>query len=120
MKKKALERGVQWADMVADAGADWTACALCGARLKRPNLERHYAQTHPGQKPQMGRVPRAPGADPRVLLAFTGVYALVAGTLILLLFLLRSGGLNMRTDVFLGFFLLVLVVALGMTLGAEK
>lgn len=108
--------------MVADTAADWATCGLCGARVKGANLERHHTQVHPGEKAE-ARGREATGGL-RVLLSFAGVYALVAGSLIFFLALLvqwsRTGSLNMRTDHLLFFLLFVSVVAVGMTLGAEK
>lgn len=108
--------------MVADAAADWATCALCGARVKEANLGRHYTQVHPGEKPQAQR--REGSGNLRVQLSFAGVYALVAGSLIFFLALLiqwsRTGNLGLRSDLLLFFLLFVSVVAVGMTLGAEK
>lgn len=108
--------------MVTEPGADWATCDLCGAHVKEANLERHHSQVHPGEKPEVRR--RESGGSLRVFISFAGVYALVAGSLIFFLALLvqwsRTGSLNLKTDVFLTFLLFVSVVAVGMTLGAEK
>ncbi|MEM3086865.1 MAG: hypothetical protein QXO51_00140 [Halobacteria archaeon] len=108
--------------MVVETGADWATCGLCGARLKGANLERHYAQVHPGEKPETLR--REAAGSLRVQLSFAGVYALVAGSLIFFFALLtqwsRGGSLNLQVELFLPFLLFVSVVAVGMTLGADK
>lgn len=108
--------------MVVETGADWATCGLCGARVKSANVERHYSQVHPGERPEARG--RESGGGLRVLLSFAGVYALVAGSLIFFLALLvqwgRTGSLAFRTDLLFGFILFVAVVAVGMTLGAEK
>ncbi len=108
--------------MVAETGADWATCTLCEARVKSANIERHYTQVHPGERPNARG--RGPEGGLRVLLSFAGVYALVAGSLTFFLALLvqwsRTGGISFRTDLLLAFVLFVSVVAVGMTLGAER
>lgn len=94
---------------------EWTVCKECGAKIKRANLEKHYAKLHPSKKVESAAEGRKHALLMRYALPLT--IALTAFTIMVALSMfivvIRGGNPLANTDFFWVFIMFACVAAFG-------
>jgi uncharacterized membrane protein len=97
---------------------EWVVCKVCGAKLKRVNLERHYSHLHPSEKVEVEeeRKERPWVVEATFLSIFLSFILLLVFVFYLLSRLVSTGTPTIEQEKFLFLLLFAAIVGLGIYL----